>query len=218
MNGKIDAVLFDFDGTLVNIKIDFVKMRQEILSLGILYGVSPKSDTYVLEAIQEIYDVLSTEDEILASEFKKQADKILIDIELSAVQSSECYPDADKTLAILKKNGIKIGIVTRNCRLAVQKTSEKAGFVYDVLLTRDDVKKVKPDPQHLWDALNLLGANYQNSIMVGDHPLDIVAGKKAGMKTIAVLTTKTEKDFEPFMPDMIINNVSDILEMLDIRC
>lgn len=215
MNGKIDAVLFDFDGTLVNIKIDFAKMRQEILSLGILYGISPKSDVYVLEAIEEIYDVLSAKDMILASEFKKQANEILIDIELSAVQSSVCYPDADKTLAVLKSNGIKVGIVTRNCRLAVQKTSEKAGFIYDVLLTRDDVKKVKPDPQHLWDALALLGADCEKSIMVGDHPLDILAGKKAGMKTIAVLTTKTKEDFDPLKPDMIINNVSDILEILD---
>jgi len=216
MNKKIDAVLFDFDGTLVNIKIDFAKMRQEILSLGSIYGVSPKSDIYVLEAIDEIFDALSAKDKILASEFKEKADKILIDIELSAVQTSKSYPDADKTLATLKNNGIKVGIVTRNCRLAVQKTSEKAGFVYDVLLTRDDVKRVKPDPQHLWDALNLLDADCEKSIMVGDHPLDILAGKKAGMKTIAVLTTKIEEDFKPVEPDMIINNVSEILTLFNI--
>ncbi len=216
MNRKIDAVLFDFDGTLVNIKIDFAKMRQEILSLGVSYGISPKSDAYVLEAIEEMQDILSVKNKDLAYKFKNQADKILIDIELSAVQNSECYPDADKTLAVLKSNGIKVGIVTRNCRLAVQKASEKAGFVYDVLLTRDDVKKVKPDPQHLWDALDLLEADPRKSIMVGDHPLDITAGKKAGMKTVAVLTTKTEEDFKTVEPDVIISSVSDILTFLNI--
>ncbi|MGB9594870.1 MAG: HAD family hydrolase [Candidatus Poribacteria bacterium] len=216
MNEKIDAVLFDFDGTLVNIKIDFAKMRQEILSLGSMYGISSKSDVYVLEAIDEIFNALSVKNEILASKFKEQADKILIDIELSAIQTSECYPNADKTLTVLKDKGIKVGIVTRNCRLAVQKTAEKSGFVYDVLLTRDDVKKVKPDPQHLWDALNLLGADCEKSIMVGDHPLDIVAGKKAGMKTIAVLTTKTKEDFKSIEPDIIINNVSEILTLFNI--
>ena len=213
---KIDAVLFDFDGTLVNIKIDFVRMRQDVLSLGVEYGVSPKSDIYVLEAIDEIFNTLLAKDEILASKFKKQAKQILIDIELDAVPTSICYPNADKTLEILKNKGIKVGIVTRNCRLAVLKPSETAGFIYDVLLTRDDVKKVKPDPQHLWDALNLLEADRERSIMVGDHPMDILAGKKAGMKTAAVLTTKTEDDFKSVEPDIVLNNVSEILDMLDV--
>ncbi|MEK7398960.1 MAG: HAD-IA family hydrolase [Candidatus Poribacteria bacterium] len=217
MTKKIDAVLFDFDGTLVNIKIDFVRMRQDVLSLGVEYGVSPKSDIYVLEAIDEIFNTLLAKDEILASKFKKQAEQILIDIELDAVPTSICYPNADKTLEILKNKGIKVGIVTRNCRLAVLKTSEKAGFIYDVLLTRDDVQKVKPDPQHLWDALNLLEADRESSIMVGDHPMDILAGKKAGMKTAAVLTTKTEDDFKSVEPDIVLNNVSEILKILDAR-
>jgi phosphoglycolate phosphatase len=215
MTEKIDAVLFDFDGTLVDIKIDFAKMREDVLSLGAEYGVSPKSDIYVLEAIDEIFGILLAKDKILASKFKKQAEQILIDIELDAVPTSICYPNADKTLEILKNKGIKVGIVTRNCRLAVLKTSEKAGFIYDVLLTRDDVQKVKPDPQHLWDALNLLEADSEKSIMVGDHPMDILAGKKAGMKTAAVLTTKTEDDFKSVEPDIILNNVWEILEMLD---
>lgn len=217
MTKKIDAVLFDFDGTLVNIKIDFVRMRQDVLSLGVEYGVSPKSDIYVLEAIDEIFNTLLAKDEILASKFKKKAEQILIDIELDAVPTSICYPNADKTLEILKNKGIKVGIVTRNCRLAVLKTSEKAGFIYDVLLTRDDVQKVKPDPQHLWDALNLLEADRESSIMVGDHPMDILAGKKAGMKTAAVLTTKTEDDFKSVEPDIVLNNVSEILKILDAR-
>ena len=217
MTKKIDAVLFDFDGTLVNIKIDFVRMRQDVLSLGVEYGVSPKSDIYVLEAIDEIFNTLLAKDEILASKFKKKAEQILIDIELDAVPTSICYPNADKTLEILKNKGIKVSIVTRNCRLAVLKTSEKAGFIYDVLLTRDDVQKVKPDPQHLWDALNLLEADRESSIMVGDHPMDILAGKKAGMKTAAVLTTKTEDDFKSVEPDIVLNNVSEILKILDAR-
>jgi phosphoglycolate phosphatase len=214
MTNKLDTVLFDFDGTLLNINIDFAKMKQDVLSLGIKYGVSPNPELYVLESIDDIFNQLSQEDVSLSERFRKQAKQILVDIEMDALPNSKAFDKADETLKQLKDRGIKVGIVTRNCRTAVLKSSEKAGFVYDILLTRDDVKKVKPDPQHLWDALNLLDSKPENSIMVGDHPIDVVAGKRAGMKTAAVLTLKTREDFQSVAPDLILNDVSGILDIL----
>lgn len=210
----LDTILFDFDGTLLDISIDFAKMKQDIISLGLEYGISPNPELYVLEAIDDIFNQLSQEDVSLAERFRDQAKQILIDIEMDAVPASKAFDKADETLRHLKDKGIKVGIVTRNCRPAVLKSSEKAGFVYDILLTRDDVKKVKPDPQHLWDALNLLDSKPENSIMVGDHPIDVIAGKKAGMKTVAVLTLKTREDFQSVAPDLILDDVSGILEIL----
>jgi len=213
MIDKPDTILFDFDGTLLDISIDFAKMKKDVLSLGTKYGVSPNPELYVLESIDDMFNQLSQEDGSLAERFREQAKQILVDIEIDAVPSSKAFDKADETLKQLKDRGIKVGIVTRNCRPAVIKSSEKAGFVYDLLLTRDDVKKVKPDPQHLWDALKLLDSKPENAIMVGDHPMDIVAGKKAGMKTAAVLTMKTKEDFQSVAPDLILNNVSGILEI-----
>ena len=210
----LDTVLFDFDGTLLDISIDFVKMKQDVLSLGIKYGISPNPELYVLESIDDIFNQLSQGDVSLAERFRDQAKQILVDIEMDAVPTAKAFDKVDETLKQLKDKGIKVGIVTRNCRPAVLKSSEKSGFVYDVLLTRDDVKKVKPDPQHLWDALNLLDSEPKNSIMVGDHPIDVVAGKRAGMKTAAVLTLKTREDFQLVAPDLILKDVSGILEIL----
>jgi phosphoglycolate phosphatase len=210
----LDTILFDFDGTLLDISIDFAKMKQDIISLGLEYGISPNPELYVLEAIDDIFNQLSQRDASLAERFRDQAKQILVDIEMNAVPASKAFDKADETLRQLRDRKIKVGIVTRNCRPAVLKSSEKAGFVYDILLTRDDVKKVKPDPQHLWDALNLLDSKPENSIMVGDHPIDVIAGKKAGMKTVAVLTLKTREDFQSVAPDLILNDVSGILEIL----
>ena len=210
---KLNTILFDFDGTLIDIKIDFAKMKDEVLSLGREYGISPNSDLYILESIYHIYNELQKKDNSLANTFKQQAMEILVNIEVEATTTSRAFPFADETLRQLRSKGIKVGIVTRNCRPAVLKSSEMAGFEYDLLLTRDDVKKVKPDPQHLLDALNILGSKADNSIMVGDHPMDILAGKRAGMKTAAVLTVKPRKDFDEVSPDLILNDVSDILEI-----
>jgi len=210
----LDTVLFDFDGTLLDISIDFPKMKNDILSLGLKYGISPNPELYILEAIDDIFNQLSQKGNSLAEHFRDQAKQILVDIEMDAIPASKAFYKANETLKQLKDKGVKVGIVTRNCRSAVLKSSEKAGFVYDILLTRDDVKKVKPDPQHLWDALKLLGSKPEKSIMVGDHPIDVVAGKMAGMKTAAVLTLKTREDFQSVAPDLILNDVSGILDVL----
>ena len=211
---NLNTILFDFDGTLVNIKIDFIRMKEEVLSLGREYGVSSNPDLYILESMDYIYNVLHQKDISLADAFRKHATQILVDIEIKATSTSKAFPGAHNTLRQLRNKGIKVGIVTRNCRPAVLKSSEMAGFEYDLLLTRDDVKKVKPDPQHLLDALGFLGSKPEQAIMVGDHPMDILAGKRAGMRTASVLTVKPKEDFDEVAPDFILNDVSDILEIL----
>ena len=211
---NLNTILFDFDGTLVDIEIDFIRMKEEVLSLGREYGVSPDPELYILESIDYISNILHQKDISLADAFRRQATQILVDIEIKATSTSKAFPGADHTLRQLRNKGIKVGIVTRNCRPAVLKSSEMAGFEYDLLLTRDDVKKVKPDPQHLLDALGFLGSEPSQAIMVGDHPMDILAGKRAGMRTASVLTVKPKEDFDEVAPDFILNGVSDILEIL----
>ena len=211
---EIDTVLFDFDGTLVEINIDFVQMRESVLSLGLEYGVSPESALYVLESLEEIFQKLMQQNEDQAREFRQRAEKLIVDIEMEAAAISRKFPTAAETLKELKDRGTKIGIVTRNCRPAVMKASEQTDFVYDLLLTRDDVEKVKPDPQHLLDALSMLDSKPEKALMVGDHPMDIFAGKRAGMKTAAVLTSKSREDFEEIMPDLILKGVMELLEIL----
>jgi phosphoglycolate phosphatase len=211
---EIDTVLFDFDGTLVEIDIDFTQMRQGVLSLGLEYGVSAEPGLYVLESLEDIFGKLLQLDENQANEFKQRAKRLIVSIEIEAASRTRTMPGAERTLKELKDRGIKIGIVTRNCRSGVMKSAEMGDFLYDLILTRDDVEKVKPDPQHLLDALDILTSKPEKSIMVGDHPMDILAGKRAGIKTAAVLTSKSIKDFEEASPDLILTGVAGLLDIL----
>ena len=210
----IDAVLFDFDGTLVEIDIDFAEMRRQVTSLGLEYGISSESAIYVLESLEEIFSRLLQRNADQAKEFRRRAKKLIVDIELEAAAEARVMPGADEVLGKLRDRGNKVGIVTRNCYPAVMKSLEIAGFVYDALLTRDDVEKVKPDPQHLLDALNLMNCEPETALMVGDHPMDILAGRRAGMRTVAVLTSKLRADFEEVSPDLILDGVAGLLEFI----
>jgi len=214
MQGEIDTVLFDFDGTLIAIDIDFAKMRQDILALGLEYDVSPETGLYVLEAVDYISGKLMQKDENLAKEFKQRAQELIVNIETAASMNAKAMPGAEETLKKLKARGIRIGIVTRNCRTGVMKSIERTELVYDLMLTRDDVIKVKPDPQHLLDAMIFLGSAPEKTIMVGDHPMDILAGKKAGTKTAAVLNLRPKEDFSEVSPDYILQSVANLTDIL----
>jgi phosphoglycolate phosphatase-like HAD superfamily hydrolase len=54
--------------------------------------------------------------------------------------------------------------------------------------------------------------------MVGDHVLDILAGKGVGMRTIGVLTGYIKKnEFEEAGADCILNNVVEIGHFMEVK-
>ena len=118
-------------------------------------------------------------------------------------------------LTSLKKREIKVGIVTRNCRIAVTTVFPDIRDYCDIIITREMTRNVKPHPEHLLVALKSLGAAPESSAMVGDHPMDIRIGKHAGALTIGVLTGYSTSDqLIEAGADIIIDKAADIIDVL----
>ncbi|MQY69306.1 MAG: HAD-IA family hydrolase [Firmicutes bacterium] len=214
---EITTVLFDFDGTLIQLNLDFPNLYQEAYSLIERYGIdiSPYRGLFLIELEEAITASLQRNNPEKAKRFQKEMREFLRKREIMAAKEAEVVPGACHTLKRLKKKGIKIGIVTRNCKEAVEIGLGKNDFAYDLLLTRDDIRPVKPEPHSLEKALKVLTSKPEETIMIGDHPIDIRAGKKVGVKTVAVLSgKKAEEDFKGFKPDLIIPSVKELLKYL----
>jgi phosphoglycolate phosphatase-like HAD superfamily hydrolase len=98
----------------------------------------------------------------------------------------------------------------------VQISSERTGIYGDVLVTRDDVEKTKPHPEHLHSALKLLGVPAEQAIMVGDHFMDVMAGKAAGTRTVGFLREGRPADlFDKVQPDFIIRSLDELIHALE---
>jgi phosphoglycolate phosphatase len=210
----VQAVLFDFDGTLVHLNIDFAQMRAGVEAILPLYGlhVGASASRYTLELIEECVKTLTVRDggEIAAA-FQRDAEAAIVAVEVDAADEASIHQGVPELLRWLREEGVRVGIVTRNCRAAVDRILERNTLPYDVLLTRDDVELVKPDPEHLLAALRALEVEPQHALMVGDHPMDVQAGRLAGTRTVAVLTgySPTER-FVPESPDLILNEVGEL--------
>lgn len=213
----IDAILFDLDGTLVETNIDFPLMKREMLALAERYGVdsAPAKSMDILAVIDYVEEALGAQPE-RARAARKEAFGVLRRIELVHSKDAREIAFARELIRRLQSVGVKIGIVTRNCRKASQESLEVCGFHGDILmLSREDVRNTKPHPEHLLHALERLGATPEKSIMVGDHTMDVEAGRSAGMRTIGLLSPERPRDFfEKVKPDAVVESLREIADAL----
>ena len=222
---EAEAILFDFDGTLIQQSIDFPLMRRVVLETVRRYGVDPEplERMFSLEVIARVEAELDAADHSRGrgQAFAADARQAVLDIELEAAEGARAFPGVPQMLRRLREgNGgrrrLKVGIVTRNCRQAVERVLEGNVMAYDVLLTRDDTPYVKPDPRHLWAALEVLGVRGERAVMCGDHPTDVLVGKKVGAGTVGVLSAGAAADyFAEVQPDLVVAAVTEVLRHLD---
>jgi phosphoglycolate phosphatase len=218
-NHLIKAMIFDFDGTLAVLNINFGLMKERVLQWMKVFGVVEEriKEKYLLEIIDEAYRLLMEGRSVSEAErFFLGAHQILKDVEFEAAAKGILIPGSKETLAFLRERGLRVGIVTRNCEEAVRRVFPNINAYCDAFVSRDSVKRVKPHPDHLASVMNALKVSEEEAVMIGDHVLDIQAGKRVGMKTVGVLTGRIKKEeFEKAGADYILRDVSEICELLE---
>jgi len=173
-------------------------------------------EKYLLEIIEEVYEMLWEKNPFGAERFYQESHDILHEVEMKAAGKGRLIPGAVGTLKGLREKGIKVGIITRNCEDAVRRVFPEIDDFCDIFVSRNSVKKVKPHPDHLTRVMNSLKISGEEATMVGDHIIDIQAGKRVGMKTIGVLSGRTKKEeFEKAGADYILKDASEVYKLME---
>jgi len=216
----VKAVLFDYDGVLVNSMPFHVKAWQSVFTD---FEITIKPEEVLLregarsiELAREIFADRSVE--ISESELKEFIDKkqqIYRKITEAKIENG-----TEPFLKNLRKQGKLIGLVTGTVRLNIEH-SHSPEFIglFDTTITADDIKNGKPNPECYLIAARKISVSPDNCLAVENAPLGIQAAKNAGMKVAALMTTLNKEslpeadfyandlgEFEAIFENISINN------------
>ncbi len=186
----LDTFIFDLDGTLIELNLDFDAIRRAT-------GVRGR---YILESILE-----------LDEESRREKLEVLKGFEVRAASTAKLMPYAREVLRLLDDMGFRKGIVTRNCRESVDIVIDRFGLEVDFVVTRDDAKP-KPSPEPILLALKLAKSSPSKAVVVGDYRFDIEAGRRAGTKT-ALLLNERNAEFA-HLADYVLRSLREIEKLI----
>lgn len=215
---KPKAVLFDFDGTLSVLTLDFKKMRRVAVEamrevLGFFPEIPDADRLMTMELVEAVAATLPPDEAGKADAVREAAANAIAAYELEAASESSLFPFARPMLARLVRLGVKTAIITRNCREAVQTVFPDHTEYCSLILSRDDVEKVKPHPEHLLAALRHFGMEPEDAMMVGDHPMDVESAHKAGCLGAAVLGGEASYErLAAVTPDYLADDAGKLIE------
>lgn len=216
---KPKAVLFDIEGTLIDMVDVYFKIINEVCQRFRLNGIEKETIRRLMSEQKTPWDYLVPEGERrekLIEQCRNLDKEIFYEIYL---RETKPFPLAMETIEELVHRGIKVGLVSSGWGFEFQRFDwgRKMLRFVAVVITRGEVPVLKPAPDPVIECLRRLKVSPHDAVYVGDSPLDIKAGKAAGTMTIGVLSGAS--DYEALHrenPDMILPEVKDLLRIISI--
>lgn len=122
------------------------------------------------------------------------------------------YPGVDALIDRLHARGLKLAMVTGTSRVNVERHFPELLSKFSVIVTADDVRRTKPDPEPYLTALEKLGLPAADCVVVENAPLGIRSAKGAGLRVIAVTSTNPPDALKE--ADVIVERVAQVEEVL----
>lgn len=184
---NIEAVIFDLDGTIVDsmwmwksIDIEYLarvnrecpnNLQKCIEGMSFYETAVYFKDHFELE--DSVEDIMECWNEMAFDKYSKEV--LLKD-------------GCKEFITYLHENGYKLGVATSNSRCLASESLRSRGIIqyFSEIITGDECDKGKPEPDVYLQTASHLNVSPDKCIVFEDLPAGIIAGKRAGMKTVAV--------------------------------
>lgn len=126
------------------------------------------------------------------------------------------FPGVLETLQKLKDKDIKLVVATNRSKITLHASLQHVGLdnSFDLVISVEDVQNNKPAPDCVLKAMEFFSISPADTFMIGDHGVDIQAGKAAGVKTIGVTYGGAGQAIASSQPDFVINEMKEILDLI----
>lgn len=208
--------IFDFDGTLGDTTgIILTTMAATFKAMGRQALSEARYRSVIGLPLEKCFSSLIPLDEAGEAEYAA-AYRRMFD-ELDKKGAVTLYPGVLDTMRKLKDGGMKLAIASSRHRHTLDRYIAELGLapLIEMTVGADDVTKAKPDPQPVNIILEALDVPAAEAVMVGDAPFDILMGRAAGCRTIAVTYGNgTAEDLKAAGADFLADSFTDIVQML----
>lgn len=192
---RLRAVVFDLDDTLVVSTVDFPKFKglviRRIGEFGDDAALYDPSETIVM--IIDRFERRMAERGVPEAEGRRmlaELDRIMDAVEMEKVDGTEALPGAEDVLRLLRGNGVKVGVLTRGCAEYAARALSLTGLdgLVDAMECRNSHTRPKPYPDSYLRLVEALGVDKDETVFVGDHPIDAQCAANAGVPFVGVMT------------------------------
>lgn len=188
---RAEAVVFDFDGVLVDseplheeaIRQTAAAQRGWAMTRDHFHQMVGKGDPHAFELLARVHGTSVTGDEIASLCEHKHARSL----ELIAAGRFSVQPGAVELAGRISASR-PAGVCSGSRREVVRGMLDRSGLAPHMrcVVTHEDVKRPKPDPEGYRLAARLLGTSPEKCVVIEDSPTGIRAAVAAGMTVIAV--------------------------------
>lgn len=212
----ISAILFDFDGVVIDSEPLHAKAKKLVLEKFSIPYTSTIFDDYKGRTDKVFFDYVSytLADNRLSSDFLQDTKKKAFEGILSELKLIEGF------LVFLQKvrsKGIRTALVSSTSlfSLAMVDNLYHISEMFDLVITEMDTMLHKPYPDPYIKALEKLPADTQNSIVIEDSPNGIKSAKKAGCFVYALTSSFSSKALIKAGADEIIDSYKELIMKLN---
>ena len=218
----IKGVIFDLDETIIDSLGTYMAAFNQGTGIFDLEPVTQKALACLLDQGYRLGDILcELFPFVFTDEQKRQACEVEIRQVYHELQKEKVTlkPGANETLQSLKDKGLRIGIVMGRMTEGERKWREiqrlNIRHFIDVMVTAAEAP-AKPAPDGIIKCIRELGLSPEECVFVGDSRVDVIAGKRAGVKTVAVLTGVASRELLAGEgPDCVLTDLNLLFSCLD---
>jgi phosphoglycolate phosphatase len=210
-------IILDLDGTLVDSLTDIAaSVNHTAEKLGFPTFLPDTVRSFVGDGVQVLIERAFPMDESVQ---KEALPLFLSHYKTHLVDGTRLFPGIEPLLLSLKQAGCRMGILSNKLENLSRKVvasftglADSISFIYG----GDSFKEKKPSPVPILEIMKRWGGDEENTVMIGDSPNDIRAGKAAGIHTIGVTYGFVDGQvLRKENPDLIVDSPAELQHAIE---
>ena len=220
MQRSIRAILFDLDGTLIDSAPDLgaaadqMRIARGLPSLP-MADYRPFAGSGARGMLRVAFG-MQPED----AEFPAMREEFFQNYERRMTQDTTVFDGVADMLARIVAQQLQWGVVTNKSKRFTEPLSRQMALFASagVVVSGDTTPHANPHPEPLFEAARRIGVDPQDCVYVGDDERDIIAGKAAGMRTVAAVYgyLGEKQSVAHWEADDVINSPHELLKRLNL--